>query len=517
MTSLFDFKPSPQQTAFFDFVGTGQGNGVAEACAGAGKTTILVRGVGRMRGTKFLGAYNKTIAAELQQRVRADDPQSHTVTAATMHSAGLTAWRQRYPKAQLAKGKAKRVFRQLATERSFQFGARYLDYVEDMVGFAMNTGIGLDDPRELEDDQRWKQVSAHFDADRLLDKKTGANEDIGIRWARETLKRSLEMCPEQISFDEMLYAPIFNGLAVQRYDNVLVDEAQDSSIPRILLAERMLAERGRLFAVGDRHQSIYGFAGADASAMETIIQRFEATVLPLSVSFRCPRAIVDYAQQFVGLHIEAAPEAPEGVSRRVYGEQGWWRDNKDKPRPNDAILCRYNAPLLGLAYKFLRDGVPCRMAGRNDLGATLKKLAERWANQTLNILEMGLRDWLTEELRVATLRQKPERANAAHDTVDTMQIIIDRCRELGQHAVRDLVAEITRLFTKPDRSAVLLSSIHRAKGKEWQRVFWLQKRPRFSLQEWQQRQEMNLQYVAATRAMHELVLIQDPSPSNSWN
>ncbi len=172
------------------------------------------------------------------------------------------------------------------------------------------------------------------------------------------------MCPEVMSFDEMLYAPPFNGLAPQRFDNVLIDEAQDSSVPRILLAERMLAERGRLFAVGDRYQSIYGFAGADASAMANIVKRFDATVLPLSVSFRC----------------------------------------------------------ASLAFEFLRNGVPCRMAGRLDLGGSLKKLAHRGDVRTLDALETRLNDWLQDEIKLAALRDKPERANAAHDIVETMRV-----------------------------------------------------------------------------------------------
>ncbi len=509
MTDLFSFQPSPQQAAFFDFAATGRGHGVLEACAGSGKTTTLTRGVSRMRGTKFLGAFNKAIAGELQKRIRADDPASHTVTASTMHSAGFTAWRQRHPKAALDNAKPRRVFRQIAAERSFDQSARYLDYVDDMVGFAMNAGIGLEDPRELEDDKRWKAVSDHFDADRSLDKKLGANEDTGIRFARMTLKRCLEMCPEIMSFDEMLYAPLFNGISVQRFDNVLIDEAQDSSVPRILLADRMLADGGRLFAVGDRHQSIYGFAGADASAMANIVERFDATVMPLSVSFRCSQAVVLFAQQFVGGHIEPSPDAPEGVARRISMHPAWWQE--DKPRPSDAILCRFNAPLVSLAFTFLRSGVPCRMAGRADLGATLKKLIGRFDTaRTLDALEARLQDWLAEEIRIAALRKKPERANAANDTVETMQIIMDRCREGGLRAVSDLIAEINRLFVKPDQPAVLLSSIHKAKGLEWPRVYWLRTHPRFrSDKEWQAGQEVNLNYVAATRAQRELVLVQE--------
>jgi hypothetical protein len=47
---LFGFQPSPQQAAFLDFAASGKGNAVLEACAGAGKTSTLTHGVGRMRG-----------------------------------------------------------------------------------------------------------------------------------------------------------------------------------------------------------------------------------------------------------------------------------------------------------------------------------------------------------------------------------------------------------------------------------------------------------------------------------
>lgn len=508
MPDLF-FTPSPQQAAFFEFGASGDDHGVLQACAGSGKTKTLVHGLRWLRGTKFLGAFNTAIAGELQRQVKADDPASHTVTAATMHSAGFAAWRQRHPKAATDPGKTRKVFRQLATERMFDASKRYIDYSCAMVGHAMNAGLGLNDPRDLEDDAKWQAISDHFSADSLLDTKL-SNVPTGIRWARETLKRSIEMSPETINFDEMLYAPLFNGAAVQRFDNVLIDEAQDSNVPRILLAERMLAEHGRLFAVGDSRQSIYGFNGADPHALQNIIERFDARVFPLSISFRCARAVVEYAQRFVGLHIEPAPDAQDGITRSIGLFPGWWHD--DKPAAGDAILCRYNAPLVSLAFEFSRGGVPCRMAGRDDLGAHLKQLAQRWDTaRTLDALDARLDQWLQDEIAASHKQDKPERANAANDSVETMRVIMDRCRDAGRHQVADLVTEIGRLFVKPDQPAVLLSSIHKAKGKEWPCVYWLQTRPKFTgaRQEWQDEQEVNLKYVAATRAMRELVLVRD--------
>jgi superfamily I DNA/RNA helicase len=54
-----------------------------------------------------------------------------------------------------------------------------------------------------------------------------------------------------------------------------------------------------------------------------------------------------------------------------------------------------------------------------------------------------------------------------------------------------------------------LSSIHKSKGREWRRVFWLGmaafQPSKYARKDWQIVQERNLQYVAGTRAMAELV------------
>ena len=60
---------------------------------------------------------------------------------------------------------------------------------------------------------------------------------------------------------------------------------------------------------------------------------------------------------------------------------------------------------------------------------------------------------------------------------------------------------------------VTLATIHKAKGLEAKRVFWLNSSDcpsKWARQEWQVQQEMNLCYVATTRAQEELVLIEAP-------
>jgi DNA helicase-2/ATP-dependent DNA helicase PcrA len=178
-------------------------------------------------------------------------------------------------------------------------------------------------------------------------------------------------------------------------------------------------------------------------------------------------------------------------------------------RPDDAILCRFNAPLVKHAYDFMRSGVPFRLAGRNDFGSQLRKLVTQWGTvRSLDAVDEGLSEWLAAEEKVAREKDKPGRAETALDLVFTLREIMRRCKQKSGGNVNMVVAEINRLFVKPGQPALTLSSIHKAKGLEWQRVFWLlHQPPRHAQQEWQQQQERNLRYVATTRAQHELVLV----------
>jgi superfamily I DNA/RNA helicase len=70
----------------------------------------------------------------------------------------------------------------------------------------------------------------------------------------------------------------------------------------------------------------------------------------------------------------------------------------------------------------------------------------------------------------------------------------------------------------PDSGFVKLSSIHRAKGLEFERVFYLvTDNPRRPLQAWEKQAEDNLRYVAATRAMQSLILIPVQRTKEGWD
>lgn len=74
----------------------------------------------------------------------------------------------------------------------------------------------------------------------------------------------------------------------------------------------------------------------------------------------------------------------------------------------------------------------------------------------------------------------------------------------GRYEIAEVIAAIDDLFPKkaPER-IVLLSSTHRAKGKEWDTVYVLE--DTFFIRRGNPREERNLIYVARTRAINNLI------------
>jgi superfamily I DNA/RNA helicase len=355
----------------------------------------------------------------------------------------------------------------------------------------------------LEDEEpTWRQLVEHFGIELskngLDDEEDPAIFDRVVGLTRRLLEASLRVGRHTIDFDDMLYLPTVCGASFFKNDWVFVDEAQDVSlIQRAMLRRALSPNGGRLVAVGDPHQAIYGFRGADSDSLDNIQAEFDAIKLPLSISYRCPRKVVELAQQYVS-HIESAPDAPEGT----YQHQGTeWK--AETINENDAILCRNNAPLVALAYRLIREGKPVRLLGR-DIGAGLVSLIKRLKAKSLQDLDRKLEAWKEHETEKLLARQREDLAAGLNDKVETLRVFMDVA---DPQTVPGVIDAIYRLFSSS--KGTVLSTVHKAKGMEWDTVYLLNRDAlmpsRWARQEWQKRQEINLIYVALTRAKSTLV------------
>lgn len=488
------FRPSPQQLALFHWIQSGRGNARVDARAGTGKTTTLVHATQYMTGSIAFVAFNKAIADEIKVKTAGQ----RNVTAATFHSLGFRAWLKVAKDVKVDGKKVPGICQTLG------YDPVETRFITQLVSLAKQHAVGfLTSVSEL---SQWYALIKHHDLqDTLPEDSTYALEDLVDR-SITVLRASIDSNLTVIDFDDQLYAPLLHNARMWQYDWVLVDEAQDTNPIRRAMAKKILRPGGRLIAVGDPYQAIYGFTGADSDALDLIEREFKTTRFPLTVTYRCAPEIVVHARRWVPDY-DAHESNAHGTVEAVPFD-----DLPKKAEVTDAVLCRNMKPLVQLAYRLIRSGTGCYVEGR-EIGKGLIALALKWKTRSLGALEKKLLAYQERETEKLMAKGEELKAAALADKVETLLVVMEGC-----DTVDTLIARLNSLFDDAERgrpTRLLLSTIHRAKGREWDRVFWLGsdtlQPSKYARQAWQLVQEDNLMYVAATRARRHLYLTPVPA------
>jgi superfamily I DNA/RNA helicase len=368
--------------------------------------------------------------------------------------------------------------------------------------------------------EAWFKLVDHFELeDELFDEHEDRSnfnvEELvrqGVNWTVYCIKLGLQKVEEVIDFEDMIYVVLAKNLRMWQYDVVLVDECQDINPTRRALVRKMMRVGGRAIFVGDPRQAIFGFTGADSESVENIVKEFGCTSLPLTYSFRCPKSVVKFAQQWVS-HIQSTPDAPEGKVEAIT-EMEFFKKNINV---NDVVLCRNNAPLIDLFFNFLGRGIPTYIEGK-DIADDLIKLVNRYTRvRTIPALLDKLVDYKEKQVQKWNAAGKEERAERIADSVDAIVAIAGHLSP--EAPVSELKTKIQTMFRdgEGNRTKMLtLTTIHKAKGRDWKRVFWYGRNrwnpSPYARKEWQRIAEDNLCYVAATRSQDELYDVIVPKP-----
>lgn len=489
---------SPQQQAFLDWAVNGKGSCTLIAVAGAGKTTVLLEAGAKMPGDVLYLAYNKPVADETQGKLKERGIDWKKMRASTVHAAGFGMIRKANPGVKVVPNKVREL---LDIHVPVELKPRQGEILK-LVSMAKQSAFGSAGPA-IEDMHAWLEMAAHFD---IIEEDNGGAQAETLIEAAQMLLHLNNQDLDTVDYDDMPYLPVLHQLPCWRHEVVMVDEAQDTNAARRALVRVLVRKGGRVVAVGDPHQAIYGFTGADSDSLELIRKDFSAVELPLTITYRCPKKVVQVAQQWVK-HITAGDTAPEGEVDQIVYEAFLERNDLSG---SAAVLCRLNKPLVSLAFALLRRRVPCKIAGREDVGEGLKKLLTRWKVSSLDALENKLDIYLAKQVTKFLAKKQEARAAAVEDQVETAKVIITACREQKKYSVSDACAWVDSMFTdeKYLTGMLMLSSIHKSKGKEWDHVFWLDRAGtcpnKWARQAWQIEQEINLQYVCATRAKQHL-------------
>lgn len=475
------FVASIFQEAVFDFAVNGKGHAVVEAMAGSGKTTTIIQLLNRLNKLSkiCLVTFNTHIRAELAERA------PKWVQVKTVHALGFSALVKAYPALKGAEPDEDKLFNIVKELLPSPDDSPLRGTLCRLVSLAKNILANADDPLELEEMACRYGVDVNGSGERLF-----ALVPLAMQLCRDRLAT--------IDYDDMIWLPLVLNLAIEQYDWLLGDEVQDWNKSQLTLLLKALRPNGRMIAVGDRRQSIYGFRGADINAIPNLIAALNAKIFTLPVCYRCPKTHIELLQQVVP-EIQAAPNAIDGLVDEVVYQQAL-----STMKDGDLVLCRINAALVSCAYALIKRGVKATIRGR-DIGKGLLDLIDKLGGTSIPSLVRNLDTYRAIELaRLEAKGNRDSAIQALNDKCDTLMELTEGLPDIA--ALRN---RISTIFDDKTKTGVILSTVHRAKGDEAQTV-WIIKPEMMPLnmsQDWERVQEDNIQYVAYSRSKYALYLV----------
>ncbi len=473
---------SKYQTRIFKEVEETNNSIIVAAVAGSGKTTTIVDCVKRVPKSldKIFLAFNNQIVEELKERI-----QFPNTTVTTMHS---FAWknliRSKNGNVKLDKGKSIIVIKKLFKKHKIESKKQ---------GFFMYAISKLVDMyrHNLSDDyEDFIYIGGRYDIEVTDQMKEMAIEVLEL----------MDKDNKTFDFTDMLYRAIKDNVRLPKFDLVFVDEAQDLSKLQQAIVSKIRKRSGRLIAVGDPMQAIYGFAGADSNSYNNLKNLFPNTVeLPLSVNYRCGKSIVEEAKKINPL-IE-----PFHLNKTGVVSKGFCRDIKQE----DWVICRNLKPLIIMNLYLLERGVRSFIKGV-DLGHNIEKYVLKFGSQSLNTVNYKIGEDIDKE--VAKLYKKGLKNPMKTEGINKMLQRRDIVKVLSKNisSTKEFISRLRGIF-KEQKHAVTLSTIHKSKGLENDNIFFLCPElipSEYAEQPWQVEQEYNLMYVGITRAKKKLIYIE---------
>jgi superfamily I DNA/RNA helicase len=351
-----------------------------------------------------------------------------------------------------------------------------------------------------------------------------------------------------------IYADSINWNVAPKYSVVLMDEVQDFNNCQLVMARKLKEAGCRLVGVGDNNQSIYMFRGAVSDAFEqlqNIISGTDSMALP--INFRSDPKVIEFVKQ--NTHVKDLqanpskdPEAGEARTDLEYNDfMGMIFEEYKANRTfnqSHAIISRTNAPLASTAMNLLKNDVDFEILGKDlsrELIDHIKKTTwHKPQNHQIEDLPYALSDYLNSlHGRWGDKVSKQDELRQIEQTTEALLSVLQHLDELEfmhnnrrMNTALDFISYIKdklggldpdneydskKLKEKNPNSYITLTTTHKSKGLEWDKVFIVKpdefdpNKPNITSPEAAQ-QERNAWYVALTRAKHSINISADDEP-----
>ena len=310
---------------------------------------------------------------------------------------------------------------------------------------------------------------------------------------------------------------------------LVIDESQDMGAGEYALVKALMDnnEEMRVIAVGDDDQNIYEFRGSDSDYMRQLSKRPGSRFIEMTENYRSSRHIVDFANQFAKSISKRMKTRPVISMNKEYG---WVEVTQHRSK-------YMYKPLVDKLICHKGQGTSCILTQTNDEAVIVTALLHRQGINGKLIQSLGdIRFWNLAEMRyfLKYINQRTSTPliseelweNAKHATFSTYGrskslTYVKRCVQLFEQTnqkkyvndFKEFVFESSAEdFCDTSDADVVISTIHKAKGREFDNVYML-----ISGNYQKDDHLMRKYYVGITRAKKQLFIHTDSLFFNRLN
>jgi len=292
---------------------------------------------------------------------------------------------------------------------------------------------------------------------------------------------------------------------------LVIDEAQDMNEDEFNLINALMEqnEEMRVIAVGDDDQSIYEFRGASSQYLERFIQENNAVKHELLENYRSKSNLVDFTNQFVKQIYHRLKSNPVlakqtdlGRIKLVHYESG----NLIAPIVNDilttglvgttCVLTKTNEEALQITGLLLNNDMPAKLIQTNE-GFSLYNLLEVrhfFSQFAADVYSISEENWEAAKRDLEEKFQRSSKLEICKNLIKDFEATNTKRKYRSDLEVFIRESKLEDFFGE-NVETIMVSTIHKAKGKEFDNVFLLLQEDPPKTDE-----EKRLLYVAMTRA-----------------
>lgn len=548
-----NFKPSTYQQDILDFfLNNPQSNMLVNALAGSGKSTTACMLSEHSKTSDLYIAFNASVVEEFKKKIK--NPKTKVMT---MHSLAYSIMLYNVEQESKNSGEKPKGFGSQRSKRTVNLDnfkphkildeeitkhyGRYIEFAKRV--FLKDNYVNLYNLCRL----TLTDMSSNKDVSRLIDDHVlflyygdegysapDISEITSTLKILDTKSRQQFETQGVIDFTDMLWIT-FNKLKYDNwevpywalYTNIYCDEVQDFSNIQLNFLKFIKRTKGRYVFIGDFHQAIYNFAGANAQAFNQIPKMFAPVeTFDLPICYRCAKSHLSRVNREYGIPILPCDDAPMGFVKTI---------DKNKiseyAKAGDMVISRKNKWIAEVVLDLARNWTPIFIEDKDMVAAIkrqilsskctsvgtlekfLQKVISNYNKKLFEIVSKNVREGGHEEERLEAVAE----TNSKIDNTSFLLEILEGYLE--NHASSDSISKFSNfidklLNTTPSPNCVRLCSIHKAKGLEATNVFVLNEAKinyDFRNSKEQNIQEKNLSYIATTRAKEGLYLVKEPS------